>query len=183
MRRHIYLLSTATWLLAACNAGTGHQGTSDTTPAATRPDTVATTTTTPAPSQQDEDAQRQADCKAFLDGFYAHLDKDLTDAAYVERHITTKAKQYLKDAYDYDCEDDNCLATWLFAYDMTDPGTVAKRTIEAIGDDAYEVTTTYDRGEGETYVYAVRLRVVKDGDAYKIDSLEPRQGHTQGAAE
>ena len=92
---------------------------------------------------------------------------------FIKKHITSKAEQYLKDAYDYECEDGDCMATWLFAYEGGgDVGTLRERSIEVVDANTYKVLSIYDQGDGEDYKYGVKLGIVKEGDAYKIDTLE-----------
>ena len=58
--------------------------------------------------------------KTFLENFYQGLEEAFDqeqEKAYehIYKHVTPKAKQFLIDQYDYDC-DGECMAIWLFLY-------------------------------------------------------------------
>ena len=80
--------------------------------------------------------------------------------------------------YDYDCEDDNCMASWLLLYDITDPGTLLERKIEATDGNTCKVMTSYDRGNGEMYEYTLKVVIVKEGDEFRIDDVEIEDSRT-----
>ena len=116
--------------------------------------------------------------KAFLENFYQGLeevfDQEQEEAyQYVYKHVTQKAKQFLIDQYDYDC-DGECLAIWLFLYQGG--GDVignCQRTIEPVDGLSYRVTNTYYYEGKKSYEYHVKLGLVKDADTFKIDSITP----------
>lgn len=116
--------------------------------------------------------------KAFLENFYQGLeevfDQEQEEAyQHVYKHVTPKAKQFLIDQYDYDC-DGECLAIWLFLYQGG--GDVignCQRTIEPVDGLSYRVTNTYYYEGKKSYEYHVKLGLVKDGDSFKIDSITP----------
>ena len=172
MKKYFPLLVVGAMLSVACGS---KEKTAD-EPLVTGNDTI---TVAPDTSQVGRDAEQQSKeavekCKAFLEDFYRKMDKDQLDYAFVKRNTTRKALKYLADNYDYDCENGDCLATWLFLYEGGgDIGTLKKRTIEALNDSTYKITQTYDQGDAPDYKYIVRLGLVKDGDSYKIDTIEP----------
>ena len=106
--------------------------------------------------------------KAFVEEFYKEWDKkDLLDYGYVKQYITPNLLKYLADAYDYDCEGE-CLATWKFFYEGGgDVSGLKSRQITARDGHHVLVENQY-----VNYEYDVLLTLVKDGDAFKIDSLE-----------
>ena len=116
--------------------------------------------------------------KAFLENFYQGLeevfDQEQEEAyQYVYKHVTPKAKQFLIDQYDYDC-DGECLAIWLFLYQGG--GDVigdCQRTIEPVDGLSYKVTNTYYYEGKKSYEYHVKLGLVKEADTFKIDSITP----------
>lgn len=135
--------------------------------------TVATDTVAPAVDDQAAKEQQKAEVKAFLEKFYKGLDKDIIDYKLVKQHTTAKAVRYLKDNYDYDCDGGDCMATWLFAYEGGgDTGPLKKRTIESIDENTYMVINVYNNSDGD-YTYVVKLGIVKQGDTYKIDIIDP----------
>ena len=134
---------------------------------------VAQDTSVVIVESEQEAIKTTEECKAFLENFYKKLDKDLLDYAFVKRNTTRKALKYLADNYEYDCENGDCLATWLFLYEGGgDTGPLKKRTIESIDENTYKVTSVYDNSDGD-YKYTVQLGLVKDGDTYKIDTVKP----------
>lgn len=133
----------------------------------------------PDSSEVTEDAEQKSKetiekCKAFLEAFYKQMDEDQLDYAYVRRNATRRALKYLTDNFDYDCESGDCLATWMFLYEGGgDTGGLEKRTIEAVNDSTYKISQIYDQDNNHHYRYVIRLGLVKDGDNYKIDTIEP----------
>lgn len=120
---------------------------------------------------------KQSKAIAFLENFYKGLDEDQLDYAFVKKHTTSKAIQYLADNYDYDCDGNECLATWIFLYEGGgDTGPLKTRTFEMLNKTTCKVTQTYEGYEGQDYVYIVKLGLVKYGDTYKINTIEPVVG-------
>ena len=106
--------------------------------------------------------------RAFVEKFYKEWDgEDILDYSYPKQYITPNLLKYLADEYDYDCEGE-CLATWKFFYEGGgDVGELKSRQITARDANHVLVENKYDN-----YEYDVLLKVIKDGDAFKIDSLE-----------
>lgn len=159
-------------LLTACNSQVGKAGNDVDSLTVTSEDSMQTSAAT-----EPENPQQIAECKAFLEEFYKGMDEELDDD-YIRSHVTKNAEQWLKDSFDYDCPDDNCIASWLFTYDITDPGVLQERTIEALDNDTYEVKMTYDRENGEFYEYILKLDLVKEGYEYKVDAIETVSSRT-----
>lgn len=129
---------------------------------------------TTAESSQPAIEQQQAEGKEFLEKFYAGYEKDITDYVFIRKHVTKNAEQYLKDSYDYDCETGDCLAVWVFAYEAGgDIGPLKKRVIEPVDASTFKVRSVYKYTDQGDYEYVVKLSLVKDGDSYKIDQIEP----------
>ena len=110
----------------------------------------------------------QETVRAFVEQFYEEWDKrDLFDYNYVKQYITPNLLKYLADAYDYECESE-CLATWKFFYEGGgDAGELKSRTFTTRDENHVLVEIKYDN-----YEYDVLLKVIKDGDSFKIDSLK-----------
>ena len=109
--------------------------------------------------------------KEFLEMFYQGLDESDLDPSYIKKYVTPKALQILKDYYDYDCEDGDCLGVWLFAYACNDdPGALVSRHIKEVNENDYLVEIKY-----EWHEYDVLLTVITDGNAYKIDNIEMKR--------
>ena len=106
--------------------------------------------------------------RAFVEKFYNEWrGEDILDYDYPKQHITPNLLKYLADAYDYECEGE-CLATWKFFYEGGgDVGQMKSRQITARDGNHVLVENKYDN-----YEYDVLLKVIKDGDAFKIDSLK-----------
>ena len=113
--------------------------------------------------EQDKEAVR-----VFVEKFYKEWNgEDILEYDYPKQHITPNLLKYLADAYDFDCEGE-CLATWMFFYEGGgDVGMLKSRQITARDESHVLVENKY-----ENYEYDVLLTVVKDGDAFKIDSLK-----------
>ena len=106
--------------------------------------------------------------KYFVSQFYEEWGKkELHDYDALKPYITPKLRQYLADAYEFDCEGE-CLATWKFFYEGGgDVGESKSYTFTSRDESHVLVEIEYDN-----YKYDVLLKVIKDGDTYKIDSLK-----------
>ena len=75
--------------------------------------------------------------------------------------------KFLADSYEFECEGE-CLATWKFFYEGGgDVGEFKSRQITARDGSHVLVENKY-----VNYEYDVLLTVIKDGDTFKIDSLQ-----------
>lgn len=84
-----------------------------------------------------------ADGKELLQNFYANYvfgNKSFTKVA--KTMCSTQLLKYLKDNYDYDCDDGSCYALWLFRTNSQDgPSNVSKvKDVTYIEDGWYEVS-------------------------------------------
>ena len=115
-----------------------------------------------AAQEQDKEAVR-----AFVEKFYEEWSgEDILEYDYPKQYITPKLLKYLADEYDFDCEGE-CLATWKFFYEGGgDVGELKSRKITARDGNHVLVENRY-----VNYEYDVLLTLVKDGDTFKIDSL------------
>ena len=166
------VLMAAACFTASCNPKA--QTTTDTFATDSAAIVNPTPADTTAESSQPAIEQQQAEGKEFLEKFYAGYEKDITDYAFIRKHVTKNAEQYLKDSYDYDCETDDCLAVWVFAYEAGgDIGPLKKRVIEPVDASTFKVRSVYKYTDQGDYEYVVKLSLVKDGDSYKIDQIEP----------
>ena len=106
--------------------------------------------------------------KYFVEQFYEDWGKkELDDYDALKKYITPKLRKYLADAYDYECEGE-CLATWKFFYEGGgDVGEWKHNSYIPRDENHVLVEIEYDN-----YKYDVLLKVIKDGDTYKIDSLK-----------
>lgn len=108
--------------------------------------------------------------KFFYWGMALSYNKD-----YLMAHITPRAKQYLMEQYDYECETGDCLAIWLFDHDKPlELGEMRSRVMEDLGNNMYRVTlySDYEEDGYELYEYTIRIGLVKDEGIYKIDFIE-----------
>jgi hypothetical protein len=112
--------------------------------------------------------QEMVAVRYFVQQFYDELEKqDLHDYDKLKHYVTPNLLKYLADAYDYECEGE-CLATWKFFYEGGgDVGEMKSSSITSRDENHVLVELEY-----ENYKYDVLLKVLKDGDTYKIDSLK-----------
>lgn len=117
--------------------------------------------------QATETEQQIASCKAFLEKFYNGLDNAEDKNVFIRKYVTPKAQAFLREEYG-DYSDSDSLAIWMFSHetssDITGP---RNRIIEAIDKNTYKVIST--DGENE---YQVTIGIVKEGNFYKIDTIE-----------
>ncbi len=113
----------------------------------------------------------------FVENFYKELE-EYSDyevmTSIIRKNVTDKALKTLKDEYDYECEDDDCLATWIFFYEAgTDLDSLYDRKIELVSKNTFLVTSSwgYSYDSYGRSDYRVRLGVVKEGTSYKIDKI------------
>lgn len=108
--------------------------------------------------------------KEFIETFYKGLIKSDYDYSYIKKHVSPKVLQLLKDEYDYDCEDGDCLAVWLFTHEGSDPGYFVSCSLKEESENDYLVVV-----KNEWEEYTVLLTVVKDHETYKIDNIEKKK--------
>jgi hypothetical protein len=118
----------------------------------------------------DDAAQKQnmEAVQAFVEQFYNEWGmENLLDYDYPKQHITPRLLKFLADSYEFECEGE-CLATWKFFYEGGgDVGEFKSRQITARDGNHVLVENKY-----VNYEYDVLLTVIKDGDTFKIDSLQ-----------
>ena len=118
----------------------------------------------------DDAAQKQnmEAVQAFVEQFYNEWGmENLLDYDYPKQHITPRLLKFLADSYEFECEGE-CLATWKFFYEGGgDVGELKSRQITARDGSHVLVENKY-----VNYEYDVLLTVIKDGDTFKIDSLQ-----------
>ena len=121
----------------------------------------------------DEDTEKNTEeeiqaKKHFIETFYKGMENSNDYDAFVRKHVTPKALKILKDEYEYECDNGDCLATWLFSYEAgSDIGAMVSRTVNMKDENIFLVVTKYEDAE-----YEVRLSVINDGHSYKIDDIE-----------
>lgn len=109
----------------------------------------------------------------FLEKFYNEKDgrEQSDEYAYIKKNVTANGLQNLKDLYDFDCENDDCLATWVFDYDSgSDLGDIKSSKIIPQGGNDFLVEKEYEYAK-----YRVLLTIVREGDAYKIDKIQQKE--------
>jgi len=112
--------------------------------------------------------QEMVAVRYFVQKFYDEWDmKGQLDNDELKHYVTPNLMKYLADAYDYECEGE-CLATWKFFYEGGgDVGEMRTSSFTPRDESHVFVELKY-----ENYEYDVLLKVIKDGDTYKIDSLK-----------
>ena len=114
-----------------------------------------------------EDSQDMESVRAFVERFYKEWGEDILEYDYPKQHITPRLLKFLADSYEFECEGE-CLATWMFFYEGGgDVGEMKSRQITARDENHVLVENKY-----VNYEYDVLLTVIKDGDTFKIDSLQ-----------
>ena len=137
---------------------------------------VDTATVDSATVDDSTDSEQEIQAKkAFLKEFYDGLEKggsgDVINMDYIyshiKKHITANALKVLKDEYDYECDDGDCLAIWLFSHaEGSDAHNMLSYSIEELNENDFVVETKYENAD-----YRVLLTVIKVGDEYKIDNI------------
>ena len=163
MRKSI-LMITSLLMLSACGgkksqAGIADLAVGDSAKVEAKADSVGKT----AGEEQDMEA-----VKAFVEQFYKDWDKrDLLDYDYMKQFITPNLLKYLADSYEFECEGE-CLATWKFFYEGgIDISGMKSRQITPRDANHVLVENKY-----ENYEYDILLMVIKDGDTFKINSIQ-----------
>lgn len=112
----------------------------------------------------------------FLMNFYEAGEECDFDKAFLKRHLTDRALQYLKDQFDYEDETGEGMATWLFyKYDTTDVGPMQNFVADKVGEHTYRVVCNSSHND-DVYRYLVLFDLVKVGGQWKIDSMKPLSG-------
>lgn len=114
--------------------------------------------------------QREQQASQFITDMYNNSRYE--DYDFLKAHCTQSMLQVLADNYDYDCDDGDCYAGWMFRTDAQD--------FRSDEDQAYGVVAVSDVGNGwfEYEFYdggfrgVTRLKLLFDGNKIKIDDLE-----------
>lgn len=112
-------------------------------------------------------AKKEQEAITFITDMYNNIKYE--DYGFLKKHCTAKMLKFLRDNYDYDCLDDNCLAIWLFRSGNQD-GINEKHGIISVtpqGDDWY-LYTFYDMG----YKASHTIKVINDNGKMMIDGLK-----------
>jgi len=110
------------------------------------------------------------DATAFVKEFYSHFQ----DETYLYNHLTRSALNRLRRDYPYNCEEGDCLATWVFlalphGVDMElEEGPVIPRHLLCF-DVAFKYSYMLD-GQKQYEDRSIRLYVIKEDGIYKIFS-------------
>ena len=129
-------------------------------------------------AKQDSIYKAQQEEKEFLENFYKELDNHLGDEDEMilfRKHLTNRALSFLKDEYPYEDGCDECYATWMFTSEAgCDYDRFICRKIEQESENTFLVTNTwgYEHDSSFKTDYKVRLGIVKEGDSYKINTIE-----------
>lgn len=114
----------------------------------------------------------------FLNQFYKG---DYENDDYVKKHVTAYVMNKLKRDYDYDCESNDCLATWVFTayppgadYDLEQGPIISAMDVEHI----YKVDFNYSYYYGEQKKYVTRtviLAITEEAGKYFISDYTVRE--------
>lgn len=127
--------------------------------------------------RQDSIDNAQLEEKKFLEKFYWELANCSEDGllTYIQKNVTNRAFRFLKDEYPYEDGCDECYATWMFTREEgCDYDKLLNTTIEQESENTFLVTNIwgYEHDGSYKFEYKVRLGIIKEGDSYKIDSIE-----------
>ena len=115
----------------------------------------------------------------FLENFYEAGEGCGFDKAFLKRHLTDRALQYLRDQFDYEDESGEAMATWLFyKYDTTDVGPMQDLTVDRIGERTYRVVCRSSHNDA-VYRYLLLFDLVKVDGQWKIDAMRPLSGQIE----
>ena len=120
----------------------------------------------------EDDTQAKKD---FLEAFYKKYDSSEDKEEYIKSVVTNNALQILKKHYTRgeggDMAYPNGLACWLFNYynGIIGCGSVISRTITPKEGNKFLISAKYEDVEK----YEVELSVIKEGNEFKIDNIEP----------
>lgn len=118
------------------------------------------------------DTEKVLASTSFITDFYQGLEDTEDEETYICQNLTPNAIQWLKDMFDYDCPDDNCMAIYRLFSDYTgDEGPRQDLLVQAVDNDTYNVTLVYDTPDGKNE-YGLQFGLIQDGETYKIDAIE-----------
>lgn len=111
--------------------------------------------------------------KEFLVKFYKEKSgrEQKDEYAYIKKNVTANGLQNLKDLYDFECDNGDCLATWVFDYDEgSDIGNLISSIITPQDVNTFLIENKYEYAK-----YSVLLTVVEEDGVYKIDRIEQKE--------
>ena len=90
------------------------------------------------------------------------------DYNFLRKHCTPKILKYLRENYDYDCDDGDCFAGWMFRSDAQDGNSqYGIISVKSLGDDWYSYSFN-DGGTKGTH----RIKVIDKDGKLMIDGLK-----------
>ena len=118
---------------------------------------------------EDSFLKKFTDTKSFIEKFYNDYIFGENNFYEISKTVCTpKMLNYLKEQYEYDCEDGECYALWCFrsgAQDgINDVSKVVK--VETVGDGWYKVTY-FDMG----YKYATKVKIIQNNSLIQFDEI------------
>lgn len=121
-------------------------------------------------SASDIALQREQQASQFITDMYNNSRYE--DYGFLKAHCTPSMLQLLADNFDYDCDDGDCYAGWMFRTEAQDG--------KGDGEQAHGVVAVGDVGEGwyeyiffdEGFRGVTRLKLLFDGDKIMIDGLQ-----------
>lgn len=96
-------------------------------------------------------------------------ERQYEDYAFLKKHCTPKMLEFLAECYDYDCENGDCYAGWMFRTETQDNSEECRNGVEEVknvGNGWYEYTF-YDGG----FKGITRLKIIVKGDLVMVDEL------------
>lgn len=135
------------------------------------PETPIEKATTNEPKVIDVEKENE-EKQAFVKEFYMHY----LDESYLRDNVTEDALKKLRRDYPYECEDDDCLATWVFsAYPSGTDLELEEGPIIKGENSPFRVYFKYSYMSNGRKCYeerSVRIWVKKDGSRYKVFSYD-----------
>lgn len=121
-------------------------------------------------SAHDEALKREQLASQFITDMYNNSRYE--DYDFLKAHCTPSMLEFLADNYDYDCDNGDCYAGWMFRTDAQDG--------KGEGEQANGVVAVGDVGDGwyeyiffdEGFRGVTRLKLLFDGDSIMIDALQ-----------
>lgn len=96
-------------------------------------------------------------------------ERQYDDYAFLKKHCTPNKLEFLAECFDYDCENGDCYAWWMFLTSAQDNSAECRNGVEEVknvGNGWYEYTF-YDGG----YKGITRLKIIFKGNLIIVDEL------------
>ena len=116
--------------------------------------------------EENERRSRLESCRNYVEKFYNEYERTENQDEYLRKHCTSNALNTLREEFDTECDNGDCLATWIFFYETLADAEFIRREFVAEDENTCIVKNIYDG-----YTYSVTIGLVEENGRFKVDKI------------